>query len=115
MEFGITITADAELQLGSLSAREQKIVGAAILARLQHQPTQESRAIKKLRPNPLVEYELRVGEFRVLYNVDVADREVVLVVIGRKVGNKLVVGGEEFHGHLDDPLKPAEDGPASPS
>lgn len=25
--------------------------------------------------------------------------EVVILVVGRKVGNKLIVEGEEFHGH----------------
>ena len=62
-----------------------------------------------------MEFELRVGEFRVLYNVDVSASEVVLVVVGRKKGNKLIVGGEEFHGHLDDPPQPTQDGPAGPS
>jgi hypothetical protein len=27
------------------------------------------------------------------------------LIFGRKVGNKLVVEGEEFHGHQDDPIK----------
>lgn len=66
------------------------------------------RAIKRLRPNPLAEYELRVGDLRVLYNVEGSD--VVLLVVGRKAGNKLIVEGEEFHGHQDDPAEPAGGG-----
>ena len=42
----------------------------AILARLRDQPTTPTRAIKRLRPNPFAEYELRVGDLRVLYNVE---------------------------------------------
>ena len=38
---------------------------------------------------------------RALYNVE--GSEVVLLVVGRKVGNKLVVKGQEFHGHQDHP------------
>jgi len=73
----------------------------AILSRLHYLPTTPTRAIKRLRPNPLAEYELRAGDLRVLYNVE--EEEVVLLVVGRKVGNKLIVGSEEFHGHQDDP------------
>ena len=73
-------------------------------------PTTPPRAIKRLRPNPLAEYELRAGSLRVLYNVE--GSEVVLLVVGRKVGNKLVVKGQEFHGHQDNPPQPPGSGPA---
>jgi mRNA interferase RelE/StbE len=109
MAFQITITADAESQMRALSAREQRLLETAIVARLQDQPATPTRAIKRLRPNPLAEYELRVGDLRVLYNVD--GNEVVLLVVGRKVGNKLVVEGQEFHGHQDNP--PESSGDAS--
>jgi mRNA interferase RelE/StbE len=108
--FKITITEEAEAQLRALSVRDQRIVQAAILTKLEHQPTTATKAIKKLRPNPLAEFELRVGDFRVLYNVE--GDEVILLIVGQKVGNKLIVGGEEFHGHQDDPTKPAGGEPA---
>ncbi len=108
MPFKITITEDADRQFQSLSAREQRILEAAILSRLEHQPTIPTRAIKRLRPNPLVEFELRVGDLRALYNVE--GDEVVLLIVGRKVGNKLIVEGEEFHGHQDDPAEPPGNG-----
>ena len=41
---------------------------------------------------------------RALYNVE--GSEVVLLVFGRKVGNKLMVKGEEFYGHQDNPIEP---------
>lgn len=71
-------------------------------ARLRDQPTVPTKAIKRLRPNPLKEFELRVRDLRVLYNVEEETSEVVLLIVGRKVGNKLIVGGEEFHGHRGD-------------
>lgn len=101
MPFHITITKEAESQLQALSAPDQGILKAAIVTRLQEQPTTPTRAIKHLRPNPLAEFELRVGDLRVLYNVE--EDEVILLIVGRKVGNKLIVGGEEFHGHQDNP------------
>ena len=100
MPFRLSITREAAAHLHALSPREQRIVEDAILARLREQPTTPTRAIKRLRPNPLAEFELRVGEFRVLYNVE--GDEVVLLVVGRKVGNTLIVAGEEFHGHQGD-------------
>ena len=35
---------------------------------------------------------------------------VVILIVGRKVGNRLIVEGEEFHGHLDHPAEPPGDG-----
>ena len=110
MSFRITITDEAERQLRSLPARAQRVLEAAIQVRLVNQPTTVSRAVKKLRPNPLAEYELRVGDLRVLYNVERS--EVVLLIVGRKVGNTLVVDGEEFRGHQDHPPDPAGGGSA---
>ncbi len=51
----------------------------------------------------LPEFEPRVGDLLVLYNVEA--EEVVLLLVGRKLGNKLIVEGEEFHGHQDNPAE----------
>lgn len=97
MPFKITITDDADRQYRSFPVREQRILEAAIQSRLEHEPTKPTKAIKRLRPNPLAEFELRAGDLRALYNVE--GDEVVILIVGRKVGNKLIVEGEEFHGH----------------
>ena len=104
----ITITEDGERQLRALPARDQRILEAAIQSRLEHQPTTPTKAIKRLRPNLFAEFELRAGDLRALYNVD--EGEVVVLIVGRKVGNKLIVEGEEFHGHQDHSAKPAGNG-----
>jgi mRNA-degrading endonuclease RelE of RelBE toxin-antitoxin system len=109
MAFQITITADAEDQLRTLPARDQRVLEAAIQARLRDQPSTPTRAIKVLRPNPLAGFELRVGDLRVLYNVE--GDEVVLLVVGRKVGSSLIVKGRAFHGHQDNPAQPPGEGP----
>jgi mRNA-degrading endonuclease RelE of RelBE toxin-antitoxin system len=100
MRFEITITEDADRQFRSLPARKQRILEAAIQSRLQHQPTTCGKAVKRLRPNPFAEFELRAADLRALYNVE--GNEVV--------GDKLVVEGEEFHGHKDHPVEPPGDG-----
>lgn len=109
MPFSITITEDADRQFRSLAVREQRVLEAAIRSRLPHEPTKLSHAIKRLRPNPLADFELRAGNLRALYNVEGDD--VVILLVGRKVGNKLIVEGEAFHGHQDNPPQPPRDGP----
>ncbi len=104
MAFSITIADEADSHIRALPARDRRILEAAIFARLTHEPRVPTRSIKRLRPNPLAEFELRAGDYRVLYNVE--GTEVVLLVVGRKVGNKLIVKGQEFYGHQDNPTEP---------
>src|SRR5437763_66683 len=68
MPYGIAITRQARSQLRSFQAREQRIIEEGLKTRLRDHPTRPSLAIKVLRPNPFAAYELRVGDFRVLYN-----------------------------------------------
>src|SRR4051794_36884276 len=93
MPFRITITEDADRQLRWLPVRDQRTLEAAILSRLENQPTTPTRSVKRLRPNAFAEFELRAGSLRALYNVE--GDEVVILLVGRKVGNKLIVEGEE--------------------
>jgi mRNA-degrading endonuclease RelE of RelBE toxin-antitoxin system len=109
--YQLTITSEAESQLRSFPVRQQRLIEAAIRARLLHLPTVISRAVKKLRPNPLVQFELRAGDLRVLYNVE--GNEVVVLVVGRKAGNTLLVKGKAFHGHQDNSIEPPEGEPES--
>lgn len=109
MAFRISITDEAEAQLKALSARERRTVEAAVHARLRDLPTIPTKAVKRLRNNSVAEFELRVDDLRVLY--DVTDEEVVLLVIGRKVGNTLVVSGEEYHEHQADSPESTRGGP----
>jgi mRNA-degrading endonuclease RelE of RelBE toxin-antitoxin system len=105
MPYRVTITRASKAQLEGFSARERRIIGDGIAARLQDQPTALSRAIKPLRPNPFAGYELRLGDFRVLYRVDEEKSEVIIVAVGRKVGNTLIVEGKELYGHQSDPAE----------
>ncbi len=110
MAFRITITDEAQEQLRALPVHERRTLESAILARLRDRPTTPTKAIKRLRPDPLAEVELRAGDLRALY--DVEGEEVVPLIVGRKVGNTLIVAGEEFHEHQVDPPESAGGGPA---
>ena len=50
---------------------------------------------KQLEENSLAPWELRVGDFRVFYDVDVAEETVIVIAVGH-VHNTLRIAGEEF-------------------
>jgi mRNA-degrading endonuclease RelE of RelBE toxin-antitoxin system len=113
MAYQISITAEAESHRQCLTAHEHRILDAAIVTRLTNEPGRPTKAIKRLRPNPFADFELRAGNLRVLYNVDEENAEIVVLAIGRKVGNSLIVGGVEFHEHRSDFPESSADGPES--
>ncbi len=104
MSFAIVITDHFLRQFRCLTARQQAILEASIRNKLSDQADQVSKSIRKLRPNPLATFELRAQDLRALYNIE--DGTVVILVIGRKSGNKLIVEGTEFHVHQDHPTQP---------
>lgn len=108
MAFRISSTASFTIQLAGLSAFERRIVEDAVRAKLSERPRTSTNAVKQLRPNRFAPFELRIGDLRVLYNV--VDEEVVLLALGRKIGGKLFVEGEEFHGHQDYTVEPPGNG-----
>lgn len=97
--FRIDVTAGAEGDLQSFRAYDQRIILDGLEIHLRYQPTQGSRRLKPLRPNPVAGWELRLGDYRVLYDVDEVKRVVTVQVVGEKRGNKFIVQGEEFGEH----------------
>ena len=94
--FQIAFTPEALADLRSLRRYDQEQVVGGIQIQLRHQATEPSRNRKRLRPNQLAEWELRIGEFRVFYDVDVEQTLVKIETIGYKQGSKLFVHGEEY-------------------
>jgi mRNA-degrading endonuclease RelE of RelBE toxin-antitoxin system len=94
--FTIELIPEAIDDLGLLRKFDQQQVVATIEEQLLNQATEETRNRKRLRPNQLAEWELRVGEFRVFYDVDSQAAVVKVVAIGHNRGNKLFVHGKEF-------------------
>jgi mRNA-degrading endonuclease RelE of RelBE toxin-antitoxin system len=90
----IEFTVEALEDLRAFRRFDQEQVMAGIEAHLVHQATEPSR--KRLRPNRLSEWELRVGDFRVFYNVGDDGAVVRIEAIGQKRGNKLWLHGEEY-------------------
>jgi mRNA-degrading endonuclease RelE of RelBE toxin-antitoxin system len=91
----IFFSEDARTHLRQMSARERQVVCTGIARALLDEPTKETRNLKGLRPNPLAKFELRIGTLRVFFEVNAEEREVTILAVGRKEGNRLFVGGKE--------------------
>lgn len=79
---------------GWFRKQEQATILREIEKQLLHQPDVATR--KRLRKGHLTEWELRIGSFRVFYDVDAKASVVRIAGIGYKKGNKLFFRGEEF-------------------
>jgi mRNA-degrading endonuclease RelE of RelBE toxin-antitoxin system len=97
--FTIIVTEGAESDLGSLTPYVQRLILDGLAVHLSRLPTETTRRIKSLRTNSVAEWELRLGDYRVLYNVNDQERTVTVQVIGEKVGNRLIVQGQEYTAH----------------
>jgi len=96
MLFQVRFTPRASDELRSFRKIEQKQVVEAVKTQLLHEPLSITRNRKKLRPNELAEWELRIGDFRIFYDVDEADQIVSVRAVGYKTGSRLMINGKEF-------------------
>jgi len=86
--------------LRAIRRRDLAIIKAAIEATLFDEPTKKTSNRRPLSPTTELEaeWELRCGpnnHFRVFYSVDEQLRQVHVVAIGVKRGNRLRIGREE--------------------
>jgi len=94
--YEIEYTPEARDDLKSFRKFEQKHILDEIDAQLQYEPNVETRNRKKLRPNEVAEWELRIDRFRVFYDVEEVATIVRIGAIGNKRGNKLFIHGQEY-------------------
>jgi len=95
MEFEIQFSPKAQEDVKKLRKRDQQIILEAIAVNLHHQPDQQTKNRKLLEENPLAPWELRVGDFRVFYDVNQTENLVVIVAVGKKKHNELWIGNEQ--------------------
>lgn len=95
-DFTIEFTEEALDSLRFLRKHEQAVVLDAIASQLASEPVTETRNRKPLRPNELSQWELRVRNLRVFYNVDMESATVTVAAAGRKKGNRYYICGKEF-------------------
>jgi mRNA-degrading endonuclease RelE of RelBE toxin-antitoxin system len=96
MAFRIELTQSAFDDLDRFKKRERNIILDGIEKQLTGEPQRETRNRKPLRENPLSHWELRLGQYRVFYDVSVAEQRVKVIAVGYKLHNKLFIGGAEF-------------------
>src|ERR1051325_4830587 len=94
--FQIAFTPEALNDLEVIKNFDAARIIGEIEGQLAGEPDKPTRNRKRLRPNKLAEWELRVGDFRVFYDVVSAEQAVRIVAIGHKVGNELFIHGERF-------------------
>lgn len=94
-DFSIELTKTAYSHIEALRRYERNRILDGIKEQLTHGPAQETRNRKRLRENPLSDWELRIQPFRVFYEVDEARRFVRVLAVGVKEHNRLTIGGEE--------------------
>lgn len=100
--FEIEIGHSALDDLAFFDRKLRREIFESIQVHLRYQPNHESHKIKRMRPNPRAEWELRLGDYRVLYDLLETEHVVIVKVVGEKRGNKLFVRGVEFHDHESD-------------
>ncbi|HEX2996573.1 MAG TPA: type II toxin-antitoxin system RelE/ParE family toxin [Anaerolineales bacterium] len=92
--YQIEFTPEALDDLNVFKKNEQNEILDGIEQQLRFEPTIETRNRKRMRTNPVAEWELRIGRFRVLYNVEEEVKIVSVEALGIKIGSDLILRGE---------------------
>lgn len=91
MKYQVEIVESAMEDLGALKKRDRVTIFESILRDLE----QQTRNRKLLRKNVLSRWELRVGAFRVFYDVFEDTKKVLVTAVGYKERNRLLIRGKE--------------------
>ncbi len=97
MRFDIVFTPEALEDLRLFKKGERTRIIEAIEEQLSHEPHNETRNRKRLRPNQTAEWALRVDRFRVFYDIEEAAHLVKVEAVGHKRGSRLFIHAEEYH------------------
>ena len=75
---------------------ERVLIVTAIEEQLTYEPVREVRNRKPMEPNALARWEVRVGKYRIFYDVEVIDVVVLIKAVGWKEHNTLYIRGREY-------------------
>lgn len=98
LKFEIRLSDDADEHLNWFSKREKQLILGEVFRHLTNEPQVETKKRKKLESSKLATWELRIGDFRVFYDIVAVDEQeprVEIVAIGVKIHNVLKIAGEE--------------------
>ena len=94
--FKIQFTPESLEDMRRFRKYERRWIIGEIENQLTHQPAQETRNRKRLRPNDIAEWELRVDKFRIFYDVNEEGQFVKVEAVGYKKGRQLFIHGQEY-------------------
>lgn len=94
--FEIQFTADAIEDMRWFKKGERKQIIAELESQLGYEPATETRNRKRLRPNKIAEWELRLERFRVFFDMDPQNRLIKVEAVGYKRGSRLFIHGKEY-------------------
>ena len=94
--YDIEYTLGAIADLKPFRKYEQQLIVDQIDEQLSHEPAHETRNRKRLRPNSVAEFELRITRFRVFYDIDENKNLVKIEAVGHKEGSRLFIHGKEY-------------------
>ena len=94
MVYRISLTESAKQDLGHYDVYDQRLIVAGIKAHLGEGAEVGTRKKKRLRPNPVSPWELRINRFRVFYMVEEGSK-VKVVAVGNKQHNVLFIRGRK--------------------
>ena len=99
--FRLVYDPEVAQHLRQIERKHHSLIRQTIKEQLSYEPEVETRNRKPLeQPTGLgAIWEIRFGpnnRFRVFYDTSHARREVYILAIGVKRGNRLLIGGEEF-------------------
>ena len=93
MEYHINITPDAQSDIRTFKAYEQRIISRGIRTFLTNDAHVETNRRKALEPNELGTWELRIDIYRIFY--DIEDATVYITAVGYKDHNDLYIRGKK--------------------
>ena len=93
MKYHLKIKPGAEDDLNYYNPYIRRLIAEAISDQLQNDADIQTKKKKKLRDNPIAPWELKIGDYRVFYEID---RETVIVLaVGHKEHNSLFIRGKK--------------------
>jgi len=97
MAYRIKFAESVKEQIKALPAYQRVLLFNTIERQLAHEPLTETRNRKRLRPNPIAPWELRIGSLRAFYEVVPDEPDVVrILAVGQKKGSRLLIAGKEI-------------------
>jgi mRNA-degrading endonuclease RelE of RelBE toxin-antitoxin system len=96
LPYSIDFRPEGREHFRSLTAHQRALVTDAMERQLRYQPAVPSRNRKRLRPNRIAEWELRVRDLRVYYTVSEEEALITIRAIGIKIRDQVYAAGRRL-------------------